>query len=104
MFTGGPTFYDNGTEVLKFPADQPRYVGEPSKDIDDAWNALTRDRYIILTEDEAREAWGPEYTEFWNEDKQAYLAGIIFDSHSIRTTIHTLESMEFCIEIIALML
>lgn len=42
MFTGGPTFYDNGTEVLRFPADQPRYVGEPSQDIDDAWNALTR--------------------------------------------------------------
>ena len=32
------------------------------------------DRYFLLTEDEAHEAWGEEYKEFWNEQRGGYLA------------------------------
>jgi hypothetical protein len=31
--------------------------------------------YILLTEEEARDAWGEEYDQFWNKDAGGYLAG-----------------------------
>lgn len=33
------------------------------------------DRYFLLTDDEARETLGENYTEFWDEPRGGYLGG-----------------------------
>lgn len=33
------------------------------------------ERYFLLTDEEARIAWGPEYEEYWDELRGGYLAG-----------------------------
>ncbi len=43
VFQGSPRFLDDGTEYVPEPADgKPRtqYVGDPSEEIDNAWNRL----------------------------------------------------------------
>lgn len=43
MFVGSPRFREDGTEYVPAPADgKPRtqYVGDPSEEIDDAWDVL----------------------------------------------------------------
>jgi hypothetical protein len=38
-FTGG-LYYDNGTLHMSSNPEEPTYVGPPSEEIDDAWEAL----------------------------------------------------------------
>ena len=48
MFEGSPRFRNDGTEFVPEPADgrsRPQYVGEPSKEIDDAWDVLHQGTY-----------------------------------------------------------
>lgn len=32
-------------------------------------------RYILITEEEARDAWGEGYKEFWDEERGGFVAG-----------------------------
>jgi len=75
-FTGTPKWTDDGVASLSFGPREPRYVGEPSQEIDDAWEDLVERRYFFLTEPEARAAWGEEYVEFWERNEGGYGAGL----------------------------
>ncbi|TGO44240.1 hypothetical protein BCON_0565g00040 [Botryotinia convoluta] len=57
-FTGGVDFSPKGIEVLA----PSMYVGEPSLEIDEAWNAIIggESHYFSVSEDEARRLWGAE--------------------------------------------
>ncbi|KAH8654597.1 hypothetical protein BGZ60DRAFT_418842 [Tricladium varicosporioides] len=86
LFEGSPVFYPNGT--MHFPETaSPKYVGEPSEEIDRNWDALTKNRYWVLSAEEARQAWGEKYTDFWDEATKSYMAG--FDMQ------HTLHCLNF---------
>ncbi|KAK6080490.1 hypothetical protein SCUP515_03509 [Seiridium cupressi] len=68
VFQGSPRFTENGTEYVPEPADgKPRtqYVGDPTKEIDAAWDRLHEGRFFLLTENEAMDAWGPGYEQFY---------------------------------------
>lgn len=103
-FNGGPAFYDNGTLYIPNP-DAIKYVGEPSAEIDKAWEDLTDgkfpktvresmtetialDRYILITEEEARDTWGSEYVGFWDPYRGGYEVGL-----DVFHTLHCLNNM-----------
>jgi hypothetical protein len=62
VFTGGVDFDSKGDEILG-PSD---YVGEPSPEIDAAWNAIIggEGHYFSVSEQEALELWGVDYDRF----------------------------------------
>ncbi|KUJ13261.1 uncharacterized protein LY89DRAFT_721308 [Mollisia scopiformis] len=65
---GSPRFTEDGIEYVPQPADgMPRtqYVGDPSEEIDNAWDRLHQGRFFLLSEDEAKDAWGPGYEQFY---------------------------------------
>ncbi|KAF2101283.1 hypothetical protein NA57DRAFT_72725 [Rhizodiscina lignyota] len=74
-FTGSPEFGPDGEERVPLDSPSLQYIGN-GKAVDDAWTGLVKDRYFLLTDDEAREAWGSEYTEYWDELRGGYLAGL----------------------------
>ncbi|KAK5164860.1 uncharacterized protein LTR77_009524 [Saxophila tyrrhenica] len=74
QFTGSLDF--NGHHGF-VPPDSPSlaYMGSgPS--IDAAWDTLTADRYFLLTDDEAREAYGADPAQYWNVHHGGYVAGL----------------------------
>lgn len=93
-FTGTPRVTDDG--VFFIPAEELKYVGEPTDEMDEAWVELIRggctnpvtatvislltltpkDRGILLSHQEAYEAWGPQHEQFWNQRSGGYFAGI----------------------------
>ncbi|KAH8645966.1 hypothetical protein BGZ60DRAFT_554929 [Tricladium varicosporioides] len=88
LFEGSPRFYPNGTMYSPKPHNGPRYIGEPSQEIDDNWHALTKGRYWVLSEDEAIQAFGAEeYHAYWDPSTKSYIAG--FDAQ------HTLHCLNF---------
>ncbi|EED18587.1 conserved hypothetical protein [Talaromyces stipitatus ATCC 10500] len=54
-YTGAIRDLPNGTLYMAFNSSEPRYVGPPSPEIDDAWQNLLKGRYIHFTNDET--AW-----------------------------------------------
>ncbi|CAA9966493.1 DUF3328 domain containing protein [Pyrenophora teres f. maculata] len=62
VFSGGVDFNSMGEEILG-PSD---YVGEPSPEIDAAWNAIIggEGHYFSVSEAEAVELWGADYERF----------------------------------------
>lgn len=40
-YRGTPIFGDDGEEYVKYEPGETKYVGEPSEEIDEAWNQLT---------------------------------------------------------------
>ncbi|EMR81581.1 hypothetical protein BcDW1_9835 [Botrytis cinerea BcDW1] len=52
-FTGGLHFHKNGTLYRETIEGEPQYVGEPSPEIDSAWNQLLKGQYMNLVGDEA---------------------------------------------------
>lgn len=40
-YRGTPIFGDDGEEYVEYEPGEKRYVGEPSDEIDEAWNELT---------------------------------------------------------------
>lgn len=52
-----------------------KYVGS-SPDVDHAWEALTRDRYFLLSDEEAYEAYGSNPSIYWNVHHGGYIAGL----------------------------
>ncbi|RDW72831.1 hypothetical protein BP6252_06738 [Coleophoma cylindrospora] len=73
-FTGSPGFTENGTFYV--PNSGPvQYVGLPTPEIDEAWHELTKNRYIKITEEEAKNTWPENYRDFWDSNYNAYIAG-----------------------------
>jgi hypothetical protein len=75
-FSGSPRFDDHGNGTVPTRPGSMAYVGDPSPALDDAWEGLVGDRSFLLTEEEARDAWGPDYWQFYNTDRQGYLSGL----------------------------
>ena len=46
-YRGTPIFGDNGEEYVKYLPGEVKYVGEPSDEIDEAWNELTKSNSSI---------------------------------------------------------
>lgn len=44
-FRGTPIFGDDGEEFVQYEPGETRYVGEPSDEIDEAWNQLTKSEF-----------------------------------------------------------
>ncbi|PMD15655.1 hypothetical protein NA56DRAFT_709783 [Hyaloscypha hepaticicola] len=57
---------------------------DPRKEMDKAWEHLTKGRYFSITEDEVRSTWGENHNVF-NYFKWGYRAGI--------DVLHTLHSL-----------
>ena len=45
-------------------------------EIDAAWEDLTRDRYFLLSDQEALEAYGADPSQYWNVHHGGYIAGL----------------------------
>ncbi|KAI1170945.1 hypothetical protein F4777DRAFT_86860 [Nemania sp. FL0916] len=54
-FYGGIFFHENETRYVTTNPDEPVYIGPPSQEIDEAWDALTYHESIAVTPEEARE-------------------------------------------------
>ena len=46
-YRGTPIFGDDGEEYVKYLPGEVKYVGEPSDEIDEAWNDLTKSESLI---------------------------------------------------------
>jgi hypothetical protein len=59
------------------PLDSPslKYVGS-TPGVDNAWEALSKDRYFLLSDEEAREAYGADPSIYWNVHHGGYIAGL----------------------------
>ncbi|CZT46500.1 uncharacterized protein RSE6_06934 [Rhynchosporium secalis] len=62
VFTGGVDFGPDGTETLGFS----EYVGEPTPEIDAAWDAIIggESHYFSISEEEAVKLWGVNYEKY----------------------------------------
>ncbi|KAK4444366.1 hypothetical protein QBC34DRAFT_360343 [Podospora aff. communis PSN243] len=74
-FTGAPVFMENGTFYVPNPGDKT-YIGEPSPEIDEAWEEITAGRYFLITAEEATDAFGSASDLYWNDKVGGYMAGI----------------------------
>ncbi|KAI0965306.1 hypothetical protein F4678DRAFT_485386 [Xylaria arbuscula] len=91
-FTGSPRFDEKKGEYIPSESPSLKYMGLGPK-VDSAWDELTKgkystpsessnvsnsitDRYFLLTDEEAKEAWGDGYTEFWDDNTGGYLGGL----------------------------
>ncbi|KAF5495000.1 hypothetical protein CGCS363_v009268 [Colletotrichum siamense] len=80
-FEGTPAFMDDGTEYIpgrKDGTERLKFTGTPSREIDVNWYDLHlgEGHFFIVTEDEAREAWGPEYVKYWEPRAGGYVATV----------------------------
>ncbi|KAL8846395.1 MAG: hypothetical protein Q9221_008508 [Calogaya cf. arnoldii] len=75
-YRGTPIFGDDGEEFVRYEPGEKRYVGEPSDEIDEAWNELTVRRFFLPSEAEAKAQFGPDYTRYWNEGWRGYTASL----------------------------
>lgn len=75
------------------PPESPslKYVGS-SSEVDAAWDALTKDRYFLLSDDEAREAYGEDPEPYWNVHHGGYIAGL-----DVLHTLHCLNHLRMSI-------
>ncbi|KAI1122965.1 hypothetical protein F5Y10DRAFT_270535 [Nemania abortiva] len=73
-FTGSPRFDPRNGEYIPPQSPSWRFIGS-GPEVDAAWEELSRERYFLLTDEEAREAWGDGYTQYWNNQWGGYLGG-----------------------------
>ncbi|CAK7221034.1 hypothetical protein SBRCBS47491_004389 [Sporothrix bragantina] len=73
-FTGGVNFNEKG-EMYKPHPGKDIYVGAGPL-VDKEWDVLTFGRYFIISDDEARETFGPGYKEYYNEQFNGYVIGL----------------------------
>ncbi|KAF4816065.1 Cyclochlorotine biosynthesis protein O [Colletotrichum siamense] len=88
-FEASPAFLDDGFEYVPEREDgtpRTKYVGEPTKDIDHNWEQLHWGRFFLLTEDEAKKAWGPGYEKYWAPREGGYIAAL-----EVMHTVHCLD-------------
>ncbi|KAI3331282.1 hypothetical protein F4824DRAFT_298728 [Ustulina deusta] len=74
-FTGSPRFDEKKGEYIPPESPSWKYIGS-GPEVDLAWEELVKNRYFLLTDQEAKEAWGDSYTEFWNSNRGGYLGGL----------------------------
>ncbi|KAI1158643.1 hypothetical protein F5B18DRAFT_70236 [Nemania serpens] len=86
-FTGSPLFTKERGEFVPDGSPSLKYMGA-TPEIDQAWQDLERDRYFLLSDEEARETWGEDYTEFWHDDAGGYLGGL-----DVFHTLHCLDHL-----------
>ncbi|KAH8807268.1 hypothetical protein F5884DRAFT_880154 [Xylogone sp. PMI_703] len=78
VFTGSPAFDLDLNYYVPHP-DPIKYVGDPSPDIDNAWEELTWGRYILITEEEARSSLADQFgdiQQFWSPKRGGYIGGL----------------------------
>lgn len=84
-FSGSPVFDKDGNESMNVTAQETRFLGAPSPELDSAWDNLLKgtrfcyllfhssslanwtDRWFNISETEARKIWGDEVDKFGNE-------------------------------------
>jgi len=72
------------------PEDSPsqKYIGS-SPEVDEEWEELTKDRYFLLSDAEAAQAYrGDNITAYWNEHHGGYVAGL-----DVLHTLHCLNHL-----------
>lgn len=77
-FTGSPAFDLENNYFVPNP-DPITYVGDPSPEVDRAWDELTWGRYILITRDEAVAALTDTFgdvEQFWSPKRGGYIAGV----------------------------
>lgn len=86
QFTGSLDFKDGYGFI---PPDSPsmQYVGS-TPEVDAAWMSLTEDRYFLLTDEEARDAYGADPEPYWNVHHGGYVAGL-----DVMHTLHCLAQL-----------
>ncbi|KAH8816706.1 hypothetical protein F5884DRAFT_777023 [Xylogone sp. PMI_703] len=77
-FSGAAGFYDNGTAYVIKEKDELQYVGDPSPEMDQAWEELIFGRYINITENEAKHAWGDKYDQYYSPGNSNTLRKTIY--------------------------
>ncbi|EAA30500.3 hypothetical protein GE21DRAFT_10623 [Neurospora crassa] len=90
-FGGSPRFKEDGTEYVPVPSDgeaahYKAYVGTPRREIDHNWALLHWGRFFLLTEQEAKSAWGDEYKQFWSPKHGGYVVAL-----EVMHTLHCLD-------------
>ncbi|KAJ3568664.1 hypothetical protein NPX13_g6343 [Xylaria arbuscula] len=73
-FTGSPKFDVERGEYIPPHSPSLKYIGS-SPEVNNAWAELVKNRYFLLTDQEAKETLGENYTEFWDELRGGYLGG-----------------------------
>ena len=68
-----------------------QYIGSGAE-IDAAWEELTRDRYFLLSDSEAKEAYGEHPSKYWNVHHGGYIAGL-----DVLHTLHCLNHLRMSI-------
>ncbi|KAF7194425.1 hypothetical protein HII31_04230, partial [Pseudocercospora fuligena] len=74
-FTGGIRFLSDGSKSLMLDAGEPVYVGDPSPEIDRAWDELVEARYWSISRDEAKMLWGVGFERYRDHLKGGYTGG-----------------------------
>lgn len=74
-FAGNVKWLENGTEILILDPADPVYVGDPSPDIDRAWDSLVEGRYFSISREEARRIWGDAHEVYRDETSGGYTGG-----------------------------
>ncbi|KAF2104954.1 hypothetical protein NA57DRAFT_71153 [Rhizodiscina lignyota] len=78
QFKGSPAWLRNGSAWVPDPGPID-YVGHPTPELDEAWEKLLRDRYFMITEEEARAAFPTEWKEAYAKmpgGEEGYLVGL----------------------------
>ncbi|KAJ9602822.1 hypothetical protein H2200_012602 [Cladophialophora chaetospira] len=73
-FSGTPKFHPNGTAYQDVIDPENKYTGNPSPDIDEAWDELIGERYFYVTQQEAHSLFGDKYRQF-ELDLSQYIVG-----------------------------
>ena len=63
------------------------YVGD-TPEIDAAWTELVKDRYFLLSDNEAHQAYGADIDQYWNVHHGGYIAGL-----DVLHTLHCLNQL-----------
>lgn len=93
QFAGSPQWGADNKGIVPTPEGKPVYVGTPSPELDATWNALVKDSFFLLSDDEARDAWGPDYEKWWVDERGGYLAGVEA-LHALNCLNHLRQSLD----------
>ncbi|TDZ14575.1 Cyclochlorotine biosynthesis protein O [Colletotrichum orbiculare MAFF 240422] len=85
----GPVVIDDDGGMYMANLDPIRYFGDPDKhpDVDGHWKHLIDGRFFRITEQEAQEAWGENYQQYWHHEMEGYVVGL--------EMFHTLHCLDY---------
>ena len=72
-------------------SDSERFIGS-TPEVDAEWNQLVKDRYFLLSDEEAKEAYGHNIAPYWNGFHGGYVAGL-----DVLHTLHCLNRLRLMI-------